>query len=157
MCYYGVCKFTNKEAVLAFNSSVTERALTRAGYRCEACGGYWHDLKRSEKDTPLYAHSAISFHIVKNKKTGLYRATSTPTGHERMQGRIIRPNAFLVQRLNRDDDAYCLCYDCHPMVHRIASEITNNKFRTGNGKNAIPHVLENVTICFVLNKGNWTF
>lgn len=140
---------------MAYYYYIAENVILRSGYRCDACGGYWHDLKRSESDTPLHAHSATTFHVLRNKRTGFYKATSVPVGHERMQGRILRPNTFLIQKLERDDDAYCLCYLCHQMVHDIATDLTNARFTTGDTKNAIPYLLEMVTISFVLNNGQW--
>lgn len=142
---------------MAFNSSVLDLALYRAKYRCEACGKSWYSLQNEYGKTPLRGHSATSLHVVRSAKTGLYRATSVPIGHEKMAGRILRPNTFLVQKLGRDDDAYCLCPRCHTTVHSIATRITNMKQTTGVTKNAIPHVLENVTISFVLNSGKWMY
>ena len=140
---------------MAYYDYIVKRALIRAGYRCEACGRYWYELDYGEGVVPLHIHSAISFHVVRNKKTGLYRATSVPPAHKKMKGRILKPNKYIIQRLGRDDDGYCLCLECHRKVHAIATDLTNGRFTTGDSKNAIPYVLEMVTISFILNRGVW--
>jgi hypothetical protein len=141
---------------MAFSSYVSDRALVRAGDRCESCGRYWHEIDHAINDSPIDSHSASSFHVVRNKKTGLYRATSVPPGHEIMQGRILPPHAFIIQKMGREDDAFCLCQECHQLVHRLANMLSAGKKTSGNTKNAIPHILEWVTLWFVLGNVEWT-
>ena len=140
---------------MAFYPYIVDRALVRARYRCEACGRKWLDLKDVFGDTPLRGHSSISMHAIRNSMTGLYRATSVPSGLERMKRRILQPNAFYFQQIVRDDDAYMLCPECHVRVHDIARFYSNNQTKTGDGRNAIPHVLEMVTLEFIDREGEW--
>lgn len=142
---------------MGFDLTVKNRALLRAKYRCEACGRHWYDLKAEFGDTPLRGHSGSTLHIVENKQ-GLYVATSVPDSHWVLKGKPMAKDAFIVQRLNRGDDAFCLCPTCHAEVHRIAFNLSREKLsRMTDSKNAIPFVLEEVTIGFILGRGKWMY
>ncbi len=138
-----------------YQPSVIDKALVAANYCCQACKRFWHDLKPLYGEMPLRGHSSTTMHAVRDERTGLYKITSTPEGLNRMKGRILRPNAFYFQQIERETDAFMLCPRCHLRVHAIATFYSNFQGKTGNGKNAIPHVLEMVTWEFADRKGIW--
>ncbi len=141
---------------MAFDADIVEKALIDVGYKCEACGKYWHEFDRNPKHAPLHGHSETTLHIVRDEKTGLYWATAVPPGHEKLLKKPIAPQAFIFQRLGRGSDIRILCHLCHQRVHDIAKAIKNGRNTTGDAKNAIPAVLEMVTVAFILNRGVWT-
>ncbi len=142
---------------MAYTTTITERAIVRAGYKCEGCKTKWSDLPKNERDSPIDAHSATTLHLVMDKKTGLYKVTSPPDGHLRMKNRLLRPEGFLVYKLlKREDDAFCFCNKCHKLVHVVSKKLSLARIPDKEKKNDIPFILEMATISLVLNGGKWT-
>ncbi len=142
---------------MAYYSYIVDRALVRARYRCEACGKHWSDFPKVMGDAPIDLHSADTFHLLM-QKNGFYKVTSPPKGHEQMKGRLLRPEMFQVYTVmnKRPDDAFCLCARCHITVHDMAEVMSKDILGDDKDrKNAIPSVLEYVTIMYVLSGGKW--
>lgn len=142
-----------------YSSSIVDRALSRARYKCEACGKHWDDLDDGSGGVFLFAHSSTTFHLIWIKSKKMYKSTCVPEGHERVKGRFFKPENVLVYKYmnKREDDAFCLCKKCHVKVHEIAEKLSvahlgGNKDR----KNAVPSILEWVSVMYVLKKTKWT-
>ncbi len=141
---------------MGYTVDFADMALVRSGYSCEACGRNWNDFEVIPGDAPIDVHSANSLHTIRDK-SGLFRVTSTPEGFSRLIGRLIRPEPFLVHHYGLDDDAFCLCRECHVKVHSIALTITKSYLVDHKGRNSTPFILEQVTIIFIENGGAWTY
>lgn len=131
---------------MAFSEKVVTRALLRARWVCEACG------KPIRLRSEAEMHSANTLHLDLDPGDQYrYIVTSPPPNHEVMRGKTLPVFGFRVYALGRPDDAFCLCLSCHDLVHMLADS------RMPGGRNAIPNVLEDVTIRFVATRGKMTF
>ena len=131
---------------MPFRENVITRALLRARWMCEACG------KPIRVRAEAEIHSADTLHLdLHPVRPDRYVVTSPPPNHETMRGKSLPVFGFRVYALGRPDDAFCLCLSCHDKVHALAD------FRMTGGRNAIPNVLEEVTIMFVATRGTMTF
>ncbi len=141
---------------MAFNDKLVQLALIRAKYACEACGKDWYDLFKSPKDSPIDLHSATSLHLIRIPETVFFEVTSQPAGLVTMKNRPIKAESFLFYKeFGRDDDGFCLCNKCHRMVHYIAEIESRKRIKNKNLKNAIPSVLDEVTVMYILSNGIW--
>lgn len=142
---------------MAFKGIVTDRALLRADYRCEACGVHWLDFDPVSGDAPIDLHSSTTLHIVK-QENGLYVATSTPDGHKVLKNRVLRVDGYYFYQYMemRPDDAFCLCNRCHLKVHAWARKWSKDFLGSAKDRNNdVPFILDYVTVMYVLNKGRW--
>lgn len=142
---------------MGYSVDFADMALVRAGYNCEACGRNWNDFEVVAGDAPIDVHAASSLHVIRDKKTGLFRVTSTPEGFAKLRNRLVRPEPFLVHHYGRDDDGFCLCKECHTKVHAIALQITKSYLPYHKGRNSAPFILEQVTIIYIENGGRWKY
>ncbi len=141
---------------MAFMSKLVEMALIRAKYACEACGADWYDLYKGLNDSPIDVHSATSLHLVRIPNTDYFEVTSHPAGIKLLKGRPVNQRNFLFyEEFGGDDDGFCLCNRCHKMVHVIAESESRKKIRNKDLRNAIPSVLDEVTVKYILSGGIW--
>lgn len=138
------------------DNKLIKLALIRAKYACEACKKDWYDLFKSPKDSPIDLHSATSLHLIRVPDTVYFEVTSHPKGMKLMKGKLLRQDAFLFYKeFGGDDDGFCLCNKCHRIVHAIAESESRKKIKNKNLKNAIPSVLDEVTVRYILSNGVW--
>lgn len=135
---------------MGFDPKYADIVMVRARWRCEACGVpvYW---AKGEPRLGM-AHSANTLHLVLDPdRSDRYIVTSTPYNHRNMLNKRLPVFGFRVWALGRPDDGFCLCLLCHLKVHALADS------KMPGGRNAIPNVLEEVTIMFVATRGKMTF
>lgn len=126
-------------SVAQYPPKIVVRALLRARYLCECCGKpvYWE----VGRDRPLAEiHSCTTLHLTERiDRPGYYQSTSPTENHAILKNRYLFGGNFIFPEYRRSDDAFCLCLECHDLIHSLAKHDLD-------GKNAIPAELEKLTL-----------
>ena len=135
---------------MGFTLDVMILAAERVAYLCEVCGTDTSRLQPGQTSASFEIHSATSLHLVRSSRyPDMCVVTSPPPDFKKMRGRLLPAAMFRVfDDPERDDDAFCLCLSCHDEIHKRAQVMTRVRVK-GSGKNAIPALLESVTLFFV--------
>lgn len=119
------------------------RAEVEKTQKCEICQN--EDIHKDN----LEIHSATSLHLVLTEVNGeqKYLITSTHKGHENIKGKTISTGVYQPNGKPEENDAFCLCVDCHQEVHRVALEKT--RISDKKAKIASPKILSEVTHFYI--------
>jgi hypothetical protein len=135
-----------------FSQIVTTGILLRAKYVCEACHTpvFWVQ----GVDLPLAeAHSATGLHLVQSiERPDRYVSTWAAPNQRGIVARSLPARALIVWSMDRKDDGFCLCFECHDKLHRIARKVAG----AAGGNNSLPLKLEELTVKFCLSGGRMT-
>lgn len=111
--------------------------------KCVVC------LEPAPKGEVLEVHSATSLHLELSEVKGelRYVVTSTHQGHEQLKGKALNVGIYQPEGKPEQNDAFCLCVDCHQEVHRVA--LAKTRLTDKDAKIASPKVLMETTFFYV--------
>lgn len=135
---------------MPFPFPVLIHAALRARYRCEVCRRDVSEVEESQTTASFEIHSLTSLHLVVVRESrNLCIVTDPPSRFEVLRGRLLPIRMFKIFQYRRLDDGFCLCHKCHRKIHQVALKETKRKVPDFTGRNAIPTVLEMVSLYYI--------